>query len=467
MTCTHRRFRPQLPLVLSVLFFSSRTFAAGPLPSNGAPIETSSYQIDMYQGPVLSSSRSTGLAGSTAAIAEGVDGILVNAAAPAVRPPWSVDYFDYDLGFSFTSASALEGTDFDNNGRVPFHDGAVDPPKERFFFIALGGTLQWGPWAAGLSVDGQFYHLGKASTVEGAPNNLNVALTRGHVILARSFWNESLMIGAGIRTTALEVNATENVDGTGEELPLVEMIGSGVEVGAVFAPEGLPFRVGATFRSVVRGRSEEPGHAQTTPEGDTLLGGRYLPTEVVLPWELETGISYQFGPRPLNVDWINPRDEVKREIAKRPSAKGEAEHEEIQSEVRNRLKARAKALPRQKVLVSASALISGPVEDGVGVESFLLQRVERSGRWVTVQPRLGVEVEPLENRLQVRAGTYLEPSRFSKEIVRAHGTAGLDVRLIEWSVLGLFDDDTAWRVGAFVDGAQRYLSMGLTAGIWH
>lgn len=103
----------------------------------------------------------------------------------------------------------------------------------------------------------------------------------------------------------------------------------------------------------------------------------------------------------------------------------------------------------------------------LSVESFLLQQVERSGRWVTVQPRLGVEVEPFENRLQVRAGTDLEPSRFSKEIVRAHGTAGLDLRLIEWSVLGLFDDDTAWRVGAFVDGAQRYLSMGLTAGVWH
>ena len=69
--------------------------------------------------------------------------------------------------------------------------------------------------------------------------------------------------------------------------------------------------------------------------------------------------------------------------------------------------------------------------------------------------------------MQVRAGGYIEPSRFSQEIVRAHGTAGFDVRVLKWSVFGIYDDDTAWRVGGFVDGALSYLGWGVSIGVWH
>ena len=481
------RFSPARKVSLAAcaitIAWGGPTLAAGPLPAEGQIIETSEYRIDMYQGPILSSARSTGLGGSTAAIAEGVDGLPVNAAAPAVRAPWSVDYYDYDVGIGFTTASALNQTDFDNNGRIAFDDGTNrgDTSYERFLFATIGATFQWGKWGVGLSVDSQNYRLGEMPIVPDAPPNLQVTLSRANVLVARSYWDQSLVVGVGLRGATLDINATENVNGSGQKVRLVEMTGGGLQCGFVYASPTLPMRLGLTWRSRVRGVTKEGSRAQTTPEGDTIIGNRYLPTEVALPWEVEAGIAYQFGPRPLNVHWIDPHQEVEQYArklrAKLPAPQDpsyEAREQELdrqieahEERVRRRLKARYANTSRQKVLVSASLLVAGPIDEGVGIESFLRQRVERSGRWVTLQPRLGVEIEPVENELQVRVGSYVEPSRFDQHIVRAHGTAGFDFRILEWSVFSLFDEDTSWRVGAVVDGAQRYLSIGLSAGIWH
>jgi hypothetical protein len=92
--------------------------------------------------------------------------------------------------------------------------------------------------------------------------------------------------------------------------------------------------------------------------------------------------------------------------------------------------------------------------------------VDRSGQRATITPRIGLEAEPIANVLQLRAGSYLEPSRYSYGEPRVHGTFGVDVSLFTWSFFGRYEDDTYWRVGGFVDGARRYLGWGLTAGIW-
>jgi hypothetical protein len=67
----------------------------------------------------------------------------------------------------------------------------------------------------------------------------------------------------------------------------------------------------------------------------------------------------------------------------------------------------------------------------------------------------------------LRAGTYLEPTRFRAGSDRWHGTGGLDVKLpFEWNVFGLFDDDTSFRVGGAVDGTVRYFGWNVSAGVW-
>ena len=80
----------------------SSAHAAGPLGSNGAPITTSAYSIDLYQGAVSAGNRVMGLGGAYVALAEDVDGDLQNPAAPAVRPFFSIDHFDYWLGLGLT-----------------------------------------------------------------------------------------------------------------------------------------------------------------------------------------------------------------------------------------------------------------------------------------------------------------------------------------------------------------------------
>jgi hypothetical protein len=126
-----------------------------------------------------------------------------------------------------------------------------------------------------------------------------------------------------------------------------------------------------------------------------------------------------------------------------------------------------KAMPRGKLLISGGAKITLPVEDGVGMDSFLEQRVERSGEKVTLQPNLGLEGEVWPGYLVLRGGSYLEPSRFENGSSRLHGTAGLDVRIpIEWSVFGIFDDDNTFRVGGAIDYTVRYFGWGVSVGIW-
>src|SRR5262249_27273487 len=129
---------------------------------------------------------------------------------------------------------------------------------------------------------------------------------------------------------------------------------------------------------------------------------------------------------------------------------------------------RYRTMQREKILVSVETKITFPTVDGVGLESFLKQQVERSGEKVSVSPRFGIETEAIPGYLILRAGSYIEPSRFENGSARAHATAGLDIRIpIEWSVFGLLEDDNTFRVGGCIDATARYFGWGVTAGLWH
>jgi hypothetical protein len=112
-------------------------------------------------------------------------------------------------------------------------------------------------------------------------------------------------------------------------------------------------------------------------------------------------------------------------------------------------------------------LISGRVRDAVGVESFLDQVVNRSGASVVFSPRVGAEAEIWENRLKTRGGVYLEPTRFVTSDPRAHTTFGMDLRLLRWSVFGLWPDDFMWQIGGSLDVSRRYLTWGVSLGGWY
>jgi hypothetical protein len=253
----------------------------------------------------------------------------------------------------------------------------------------------------------------------------------------------------------------------------------------------------------------KPAGVEPDEDGNFIGEGYYLPKTVTLPLEVHAGIAFQAF-RPLNLRWVNPRDEgdsaaarlagelraerevratraarLRAEAGADPAARDrledarEREEEEAERRDGQRMKeakrldrrrrlAPYKTMPREKLLVSAGVKITAMTKDGVGLESFLRQRVERSGETPSFSPRLGVESEVIPAYLVLRAGSYYEPTRFRTGAPRVHGTGGLDVRIpIAWSVFGLLDDDTTFRVSGAIDAARSYFGWSVGAGLWH
>ncbi|RKH47416.1 hypothetical protein D7X12_02835 [Corallococcus sicarius] len=408
---------PSIPLIAAVVVLASSPVALADNP----PLTSSNYAIDVFQGPVLAPVRVTGLAGAYAPIAEGVEGIGANTAAPALRSLYSTQHVDYDLSLGFTLPSSVRNTDFDNNGSVGF-------TYKNFVFTQLGGLIQWGPWGAGGLASLQSYTLGQ----DASGQTLQLNTSRFQIQLARTLFDGELVVGVGLRAVSLEIDS-----GEGEKSNLASMLGVNTEAGAIWTPLALPLRAALTFRAPVQGRLNPDSPTTADDEGNVRVANLYLPSTIKLPWEIEAGLAYQFGPRPLQIPWGPERAE------------------------------RFKALPRAKLLLTGSVIISGAASNAIGFESFLSQQLERSGRHLLVSPRVGAELEPIENRLQVRAGSYLEPSRFDDIRPRVHGTAGAEVRLFRWSVFGMTSPETSWRISGFVDVSHLYLGWGVGVGTWH
>jgi hypothetical protein len=97
----------------------------------------------------------------------------------------------------------------------------------------------------------------------------------------------------------------------------------------------------------------------------------------------------------------------------------------------------------------------------------MTQVVNRSGQKTVMSPRLGLESGVIPEYLKLRAGTYLEPTRFEGSTPRGHVTAGLDVKLAVWNVFGLWPDNYMWRLGLGADVAHRYSTWGVTIAGWY
>ena len=247
-----------------------------------------------------------------------------------------------------------------------------------------------------------------------------------------------------------------------------------LEGGLLWRPSKQRFRVGFALRAPVTTEVDSGGKPVG---GDIVLGNPsgdaiWLPKRVKRPWSSDLGVAVSFGPRPFNVPWLDPvnvmrrvdgylerrermRDNRRRRAELRGSSYAASVEDELAAEaadderyrdaqvrrLRRLLSERYANMPRRYLLISASVHADGDVSNAVGIESFIQRRVNRSGDLVTFSPRLGVETEAVPLWLKLRAGTYLEPSRFRDGSAREHATAGFDLRLFHWSLFGLLDDD--------------------------
>lgn len=496
--------------VLLVSVLSSAPLSAQSLGPNGSRIRTSNYKVDLTEGPVLAGTRVIGLAGAFTALAEGTEGNTENPAAPAVRNRYSLDHFDYDLDFGLTFPQSIANNDFFNTGQPRTDVGKTSTTG--FVFLDAATNLQLGSWGLGFTIDAQRYGLQLESTQTSSlgSGQLDAEFLSGHLLLAKAFATGQLVVGAGIRFTGMDLVA--NTQAVATSSALFRTTGTALETGALWRPNGLPFRVGAALRSAVNSTAAANSSVPVT-DGNHVIGDPaspnafFLPNEVALPWDASFGLAVQLGSRPFNPRWWDPSDllrQLRRSVTARENAREARRAELIQAarrrgadveaatraidaelatetaldeldldraekRVRNELKARYRAMRRFYFLISASLDVIGPVDNAVGVQSFLEQTVNRSGESVSYSPRLGVETEVVPHRVKLRAGSYLEPTRFdtAQAHARVHGTFGFDVKLFPWTVFGLFDDGTEWRAAGAIDDAARYFGWSAAIGVWH
>lgn len=470
-------------LLLVFAFASPRAaMAAGPLPSTpGDPIRTSDYSVDLFQGPVLASSRVTALSGAYSAIAEGSEGIPFNPAAASLRMPYSTTNVDWDISGGFTLPTSVSGTDFDNNGDSTFQK------QQNFFFGTLGGYIQVEHLALGAMLSLQSYALGQdpvlrlaqppdpsgAPTAEKATDQINLRFFKIDPVVSYGFLDDQLHVGGGLRVVYVQLNADlasvmpdGSIAGDGTATDLFRSYAVGAQAGVLWAPYALPIRVGGAARSPLAATGAEFGGGfSADDQGDIRAGNTYLPRRADLPWEVEGGFAVQLWKRPLNLPW-HDEDKVPVPDTERWRQSKNGQIEPPSRGARRLLRTRYRAIPRQKVLLTTSALVSGPVANAVGVESMLTGKLERSGERVSVTLRGGIETEVIPYWLVLRAGSYLEPTRFRTSSSRVHGTAGFQVRLFEWDVFGLADPGTIWRMSTAVDVARDYFAWSVGAGMF-
>ena len=492
-----------------LLSFSVAREAKAQLGHNGSNITSSRYAVDLYQGAVTTSTRVIGMGGAYDAIAEGSEGNLVNPAAAAIRMPWSRTHLDADLGAGIALPGTFGNADFFNSGsdRTNLSKSA----QNDFLFLDLEGDVQLGPWALGTAIALQQYGLSRDNgpTTQNSNQKIRAQFAVGLLHLARSFVHGQLIFGAGVRYTALSVlNQNTRIY---DSQTLFTTQGLGYEFGWLWRPFNQVFRLGLSMKSAVTTKAET-GSSIAMVDGNRVLfqesgDPMYIPDEVALPWEWALGFAVQLGARPFNPRWTDPYDlvadvretirtnEIERtareeRLLEAISTEGpdaatkeekvqlelkaeRAKDQELLSQARSNaravLKARERALGRWYLLMATSLKVSGPVKNAVGVESFLQRVVDHSGDRVVASPHLGVESEVLPNWLKLRAGLYGEPTRFSNNRAgpRTHTTFGFESKLFGWSVFGIYDRDTQWRIQAAIDTSQRYFAWSASVGIWH
>jgi hypothetical protein len=480
----------------AVCLHGSLAQAGGALGPNGSAIDTSRYGIDLYQGAVWGGSRLTSLGGSMVANAYDVDGMLQNAAAPAVRPFFSVTHFDYWLGFGLTFPSSLSNMDFFNSGAKT---GIANSP-DSLVYVTPALILQFGTLGIGANVEYQAYSLGEVQGPDGTVAKLFTRFTQTHLQVANSLLDGELVLGAGLRILDNRI-----VIGTGgTETSPTSAAGLGAEVGAVYQPFGEHFKLGASYRSAISARSTYSSSATLSSGNDVIMatstGTIYLPESANLPWDINLGFSYDLGDGRPNTRWQSDADLAEkselegrlellriRDLRDSDLAKAQTDNErkviehayELERARIERRMAQARedaywtiqerlaVQSRHVAMVTASLLLSGAVENSVGVESFINQTVNRSGESVVASPRLGSEVEVIPDFLRLRSGTYLEPTRFETSTVRAHYTGGFDVPLGVWNVFGLWPDDYRWRLAGALDVARDFSTFSLSVAGWY
>lgn len=352
-------------------------------------------RLDLVRGPIISTSRITGLAGAFTGIALGIDGTPYNPAAFAHRPETSDSWFDWDLGFGLLVVPGRD-VDWNGDGLAPGQLDADRGDGLEFQAVNLGLLLQPGPLGLGAYADIYGWQAGDISVSHlDAHLGAGLALFDGHLVIGLAAHVATLSITSGEVVTQLE--------------------GTAPALGVLFRPESLPFAFGARLRPTIL---LEPDTAEADP-----------PYVGVVPWQLSLGASFRLTAdgRPYN-----------RPHRVEGPARGDRRYLLVSMDL---------------VATGESDGITLEGLVGRAADSALSPRLE-SGLGPSIGLRLGGEGEVVDNRLRARFGTYLEPIRVAGEPpFRIHLTGGAELRLFEllfdWKLNVSFDFSPGWRNFSF------------------
>ncbi len=394
--------------------------ASLPAVARGVTPNFSRTQLDYFQGPLVNDTRVIGLGGAYVSLAEGVAGHAVNPAAYAVRTAaFANDWFDWDVG-----VSTLHVVGDDNDLDMSGNDATGDASQAQ----QVGANLKFGRFGIGVQFAQLNHTLAVGSAEDGTFATWQLSKSYGGVGLAWALrdgeWVVGTLIGGGQATLKSPHPDQPIVHFATEFFPST--------FGVLWAPHGERYRFGASFRLPLRMTQALSDDTAGPPVQQ--LGPLTVPQSVYMAGELVLGASYMMGARQPN---------IRPSYGKRPLPPGAV---------------RGRHLRRQYTLVSADLVITGAVPQGIGPRSYLDGQLQQSGRSASVGLRAGAESEVIDNRLQIRMGTYFEPSRFDDRIGRPHITAGLDVR-----VTAYWD----WRITAVADLASDYSNVSAGIGLWH
>lgn len=388
--------------------------------------------IDTARGPISGTTRRIGLGGAFVALADDTEGVAINPASVALRLPYSWTWWDYAFGVDFAVGAWLPKNDLYNRGTG---DGTE---KSSALFGSLAAVLYAGHAGAGVAAEAQS-NAASQDAEQGVSRNLTANFGVVHTSFGYGFWDNQLLVGAGLRFMGM------SFDRHGEGGPL-GTTGVGYAAGVIVKPAASQWRAAAAWKSPITAHVDAGAGTTTSAE---------------VPWELALGFAYQLGKKAFNPRFVSVDEVAKSYPSSDEPVKARRERAEKE------LFESYQRLQRRYVLLSAELqLVQGDGEH-VGVERLWTERGTAAQARPLVLPRLGVESEVVPHILRLRAGGYYEPERVNRTPVRIHGTGGFDVRLFEWDVFGLVKPFDYWQLSVAADAARAYLNTSFSIGFWH
>ncbi|MGQ0503885.1 MAG: hypothetical protein ACT4TC_01045 [Myxococcaceae bacterium] len=378
----------------------------------------------LSEGTLRGSPRLMGLAGAYVGIAEGAEGMTRNPAAVANRDPHFEGDWSFDLGgtLHFLFPWSVREQDWDNDGRPDQLDNGG--PLRFLGTQVLYSTLkvQYKNVALGIGGDVQNFLYQRVELGETVPSKaFSLALIHLFATLGVTFWEDQIVLGAGIESTHALIALFEDKS-------LKDRIGYngwGIQFGGLWRPAHENYRIGFSFRPQTNGVPDQDISART-------IGGLDPFRAVVSPARVSIGGSIALGVgRAYN---ITGKDEWAE-----PTGQRLPDGQEVYSPA------------MMKWIITAQLDIFGPVPNALSAPTYLEQGTGvptlLAGNRASFEPRLAVEKEVVADRLRFRLGTYLEPPLLPFQLdpnsagrTRPHLTFGGEVRIYKKLTFGLSFD---------------------------